>query len=183
MSDVRLIAAVGRSGQLGLGGQLPWKNPVDLRWFREQTIGGVVVMGGRTYDVVGELSGRVMARWSGSHSPHTVLTKIAARHPGKLIWIAGGAYTYSQFMPFVRIAVISRIDYDGEADTYMPPLWGHVHRATHRSEPFQSIGRGPAPGALLLPEPPPPTRATDSSVPRKRRRRGWLTRRQREGQR
>jgi dihydromethanopterin reductase len=122
--DCRLIAAVGRSGQLGLGGKLPWSDPLDLRWFRDQTMDSVVLMGGRTHDKVGQLPGRFRARWSGKTSPYAVLQQIHVRFKGLTIWVAGGAYTYAAFMPFVRYAVITRIDYDGEADTFMPPLWG-----------------------------------------------------------
>jgi dihydromethanopterin reductase len=182
--DVRLIAAVGRRGQLGLGGRLPWRDPVDLRWFRTTTMDGVVVLGGRTYDAVGELPGRVRARWSGRTSPGAVLMQIAARHKGKVIWIAGGAYTYAAFMPFVRIAVVTLIDYDGEADAFMPPLWGaydNGHRATdHREPATAAASRGPEPGALLLsasPSPTLPSGAGSEPVVRKRNRTtGWLSR-------
>lgn len=125
--DVRLIAAVGRDGQLGLGGKLPWHDPIDLKWFKETTMGGVVLMGGRTYDKVGNLPGRIKARWGGKTSPYAVLNQLTIRYRGTTIWIAGGAFTYIAFMPYVRIAVVSRIDYDGLADAYMPPLWGPLN--------------------------------------------------------
>jgi dihydromethanopterin reductase len=186
MMDVRLIAAVGRRGQLGLGGRLPWHDPVDLRWFKENTMGGVVLFGGRTYRAVGDLPGRVKARWSGHSPPGAVLMQIAARYKGKVIWIAGGAYTYTAFMPFVRVAVISRIDYDGEADSFMPPIWGgsNANGDAHAraSEPVTTESdRGPGPGPLLLPEPAPETveAISDRSVVRKRHPTGWLSRNRR----
>jgi dihydromethanopterin reductase len=184
MMDIRLIAAVGRSGQLGLGGNLPWRDPIDLRWFKETTMGGVVLMGGRTYDTVGVLPGRIQARWSGRASPFAVLTQITERHKGKVIWIAGGSFTYASFMPFVRIAVITRIDYDGEADSYMPPLWGHDRdRATHNRAAAAIPGdRGPEPGSLLLPAPAPQASRTGEGskpVARKRHRQPWLSPRRR----
>jgi dihydrofolate reductase len=121
--DIRLIAAVGRQGQLGLGGQLPWKDPADLRWFREQTQGGVVLMGRRTHVAVGELPGRFRASWGGKTDPSVVIKTIVARWDKRTIWVAGGAHTYKSFLPFVRIAVLTLNDYEGEADVYMPPLW------------------------------------------------------------
>ncbi|MCV5856813.1 dihydrofolate reductase, partial [Escherichia coli] len=56
--DVRLIAAVGRSGQLGLDGKLPWHNPVDLAWFKDQTMGGIVLAGHKTWCGLPDLPGR-----------------------------------------------------------------------------------------------------------------------------
>ena len=45
---IYLIAAVGRQGQIGLNGRLPWRHPEDLQWFKEQTMGKVVVCGFNT---------------------------------------------------------------------------------------------------------------------------------------
>jgi dihydromethanopterin reductase len=189
MMDVRLIAAVGRRGQLGLGGKLPWHDPIDLRWFRATTMDGVVLMGGRTYDLTGSLPGRIKARWSGRTSPGSVLVQIASRYKGKVIWIAGGAFTYAAFMPFVRVAVVTRVDYDGEADSFMPPIWGthdNRHRTTHNREPAPtSSDRGPGPGTLLLSSPEPPSSTAGETgtgskpVARKRPRQPWLSPRRR----
>jgi dihydromethanopterin reductase len=182
MTDIRLIAAVGRHGQLGLGGKLPWHDPLDLRWFRDQTMGGVVLFGGRTFEAVGDLPGRTKLRWSGRTQPFGVLQAIGAKYKGKVIWIAGGSHTYKTFMPFVRLAVITRVEYDGEADAYMPPLWGnHDNGATSSGSSEHvtiSSDGGPAPPALLLPDPPPQT--PDSSVVRERRASGWLSRNRRK---
>lgn len=174
--DVRLIAAVGRDGQLGLRGKLPWHDALDLRWFRENTIGGIVLMGARTFDAVGPLPGRARARWTGKTEPYTVLRQISARYPGKTIWVAGGSWTYLSFMPFVRIAVITRIDYDGLADAYMPPLWGQLY--AHGDASSHHRPTTPATGADPLPK---ETSASsdssdastspDSSLRRKRHRR------------
>lgn len=127
--DVRLIAAVGRRGQLGLGDRLPWHDPEDLRWFREQTTGCAVVVGWRTYATIPNLPGRELWVWNGKDEPDVVLAAIhAGRQHARLptnapIWIAGGAKTYAAFMPLVRRAVVTLVDYDGPADVWMPPLW------------------------------------------------------------
>jgi len=41
----------------------------------------------------------------------------------RTIWIAGGAKTYARFLPHVRRAIVTLIDYDGPADVWMPQLW------------------------------------------------------------
>lgn len=64
MKGVNLIAAVGKSGQLGMNGKLPWYDPEDLKWFRQETFGDVVVFGSKTYDDLPNLDGRVIIRVS-----------------------------------------------------------------------------------------------------------------------
>jgi len=127
MMDVRLIAAVGRRGQIGFAGRLPWHEPEDLAWFRAQTIGHVVVMGWRTARIVGNLPDRIVVPWLGEDDPAKFLARTAGRFPGRIVWIAGGAKTYRAFMPHVRRAVVTLVDYDGPADTWMPPLWEDRH--------------------------------------------------------
>ena len=122
IDDIRLIAAVGRRGQLGLNGTIPWKEPADLKWFMTLTEGCVVILGNRTASVIGELKGRYIYRWYGDN-PKKTIEKIEHLWPHLPIWIAGGAYTYKAFMPHVKRAIITRVDYDGPADVWMEPLW------------------------------------------------------------
>jgi dihydrofolate reductase len=44
------IAAVDRAWGIGRDGCLPWRLPGDLAYFRERTMGGVVIMGRRTFE-------------------------------------------------------------------------------------------------------------------------------------
>ncbi|RWX72517.1 dihydrofolate reductase [Mesorhizobium sp. M2A.F.Ca.ET.039.01.1.1] len=123
--DVRLIAAVGRSGQLGLGGKLPWHDPADLAWFKRMTTPGFVIVGGRTYDTMPNLRpDRIKIGWGRDIDPEGLLKMCHTMDPALPIWIAGGARTYAAFLPFVRHFVITAIDYDGPADVFMPKLWG-----------------------------------------------------------
>lgn len=128
MNPVHLIAAVGQRGQLGLGGRLPWRDPEDLRWFQQMTTGGIVVMGGRTYDAVAprlQTHGRFLFRFGHGVKPAAALRSLSnfCDDVDRVIWIAGGAQTYRAFLPFVRRSFLTHIDYDGEADVFMPPLW------------------------------------------------------------
>ncbi len=48
---INAIFAVDRSGGIGLNGSLPWPTiPQDLEHFKRTTMGGIVVMGRRTWD-------------------------------------------------------------------------------------------------------------------------------------
>jgi dihydrofolate reductase len=55
------IVAVDNDWGIGLGGKLPWHIPGDLAFFKEQTLGHIVVMGRKTFESLpgGALPGRV----------------------------------------------------------------------------------------------------------------------------
>lgn len=123
---VNLIAAVGRNGELGLAGALPWHHPEDLAWFRRMTDGGVLVMGERTVRSLPagfEAGSRKIVSWGGLIMPWATLRSIERQFPTREVWIAGGAHTYRSFLPHVERVYLSRIPYDGPADTFMPELW------------------------------------------------------------
>jgi dihydrofolate reductase len=125
MRELYLIAAVGNNGEIGLDGRMPWKDKEDLRWFREQTMGHHVIMGPKTFDSVADkLDGRTCWRWENAIEPDDIIKAIKAQlEEGQKIWVAGGYQTYTEFMPYVRHSIITHIDYDGPADTFMPELW------------------------------------------------------------
>jgi dihydrofolate reductase len=117
---IDLIAAVGKRGQLGLGGRMPWHSLEDLRWFKQMTMGGVVVVGHNTALGLPPLPGRrVLIDY-----PALTPENLELFADGAPIWIAGGAKTYARWLPHIRHAIITMIDYDGPADVWMPHLWG-----------------------------------------------------------
>lgn len=116
---VNLIAAVGRSGQLGLNGRLPWYDPRDLQWFKEMTWGGIVVVGSVTARSLPPLLGRSLLVQTRHDHPEALLCRLS---PHASLWIAGGAKTYERWMPYVDRFYIGRVDYDGPADAWMPAL-------------------------------------------------------------
>lgn len=116
---VNLIAAVGRSGQLGLNGQMPWHDRRDLQWFKELTMGGIVVVGSVTAAGLPPLVGRRVLVQTRYDHPEALLRMLS---PMDKLWIAGGAKTYERWMPYVDRFYIGRVDYDGPADAWMPAL-------------------------------------------------------------
>lgn len=138
---VCLIAAVGRRGQLGLGGALPWHNKEDLRWFRQTTEGHVLVMGRKTAvsllavdverGIIGQPNAGAVYGWSG-RTVHVMsraepVSVVVAKYDHRIIFVAGGETVYRLWMPYVERCYITRIDYDGPADVWMPPLWEARH--------------------------------------------------------
>lgn len=123
MSDIRMIAAIGKRGQLGLDGRLPWSNEVgDLPWFKEQTVGHIVIIGSKTISPI-SLLGHAIWAWRRDEEPQTVIDACAKTSGQRIIWIAGGARTYAAFAPYCTKFIITRVDYDGPADSWFDPAW------------------------------------------------------------
>ncbi len=51
---IALIVARARNGVIGCNNRLPWHLPADLRHFRSQTVGQVVIMGRKTFESIGK---------------------------------------------------------------------------------------------------------------------------------
>ena len=118
---IAAIVAIGRRGQLGLNGCLPWHDKEDLKWFREYTAGKVVIVGSATAKKLPELPGRTVVVWH-RYMPPSELVK---QYPDAVI--IGGAMTYRAFSPYIKRWNISVIDYDGPADAWfnLSTLTGH----------------------------------------------------------
>src|SRR5690606_21180636 len=53
MTMVAHIVAAAKNRVIGKDGDLPWKIPGDMGWFRSRTMGRVMVMGRKTFEAVG----------------------------------------------------------------------------------------------------------------------------------
>lgn len=56
---ISLIVAVAENGVIGRNGDLPWRIPADLKFFKAVTMGKPIVMGRKTWQSIGRpLPGR-----------------------------------------------------------------------------------------------------------------------------
>lgn len=111
------VVARGRSGQIGLNGEIPWHDSNDLKWFRSFTSSfenGILIVGYKTASSL-SLPGRLMYTAPRNESPLQTIEKF----PNNQLIIIGGAKTYEIWKPFIRRWIIQEIDYDGEADTFL----------------------------------------------------------------
>ena len=51
--ELDLVVAVARDLEIGRGGELPWRIPEDLKYFKRITTGHAIVMGRKTFDAIG----------------------------------------------------------------------------------------------------------------------------------
>lgn len=104
---VKCIVAMDPNGLIGLNGDLPWRYKADLKRFKAQTMGGILVMGRKTFESLPKkkLPGREIIvltsqkDYEADHVAVGVLSAVeqAARiKPGATVWLAGGAGVYTQ---------------------------------------------------------------------------------------
>ena len=127
MSAFKAIAAMSENRVIGRGNEIPWHIPEDFKWFKETTMGHVLVMGRRTFESIGKaLPGRetmVLTRGEFSHPDVTVirsLDEIAPLLEGRDCFIAGGAEVYEQALPRCSELFLTLVKREGEGDVFFP---------------------------------------------------------------
>lgn len=121
MPSLFAIAAIGARGQLGLDGRLPWHDKTDLAWFREMTYGHAVVGGHNTLRQLPPLPGRVILSAEQFATPDDLRAYV--RNAPQHVYLIGGAKTFDKFASVVDRWYVSKINYDGPADSWFNPMW------------------------------------------------------------
>jgi dihydromethanopterin reductase len=125
--EVRSMCAIGLNGQLGLNGRLPWEGnkgwefQADVARFFDLTRGHVLIAGPRTVASIPPLAyrHRTIVEIRSHMDPKTVLEQF----PDRVVYIGGGPPVWTAYAPFIDHWDITRLPYDGEADTWFDPAW------------------------------------------------------------
>jgi dihydrofolate reductase len=141
MTNVTLIAAVGRNGVIGADNDMPWHLPEDFAFFKRTTMGHPMVMGRKTFDSIGRvLPGRrtiVVTRQPDlSHSEvetaHSLSEALSLAGPTDEVFVCGGGQIYAEAMPWAQRLLITEVDQSPEGDVRFPDIdpsqWHEVRR-------------------------------------------------------
>lgn len=132
---MNLIVAVDKNWGIGFRNKLLVSIPEDMKFFRSQTNGKVIVMGRKTLESFPnglplknrtnivltknpdyQVKGAVVC-----HSVEESLKELK-KYPTEDIYVIGGDSVYKQFLPYCNVAHITRVDHAYEADTYFPDI-------------------------------------------------------------
>lgn len=129
---MNLIVAVSREFAIGKNNDLLFNLPSDLKYFKEKTMGKVVVMGERTYRSLPcrPLKNRVNIVLSSNPSflgeGVTIarslddLLEILKKYNSDDIFVIGGGSVYNLLMPYCKYAYVTEIEASvTDADTYI----------------------------------------------------------------
>jgi len=128
----KAIVAVAENGVIGMGMSIPWHIPEDFRHFKKTTMGGIIVMGRRTWESIGArpLPGRenavISSRDGGAEGAKVFrnLDELESHYAGdpRQIWICGGSRLYEAALPKCSEVVLSRVKLRPEGDAFLPSL-------------------------------------------------------------
>lgn len=131
---MKLIVAADRNWAIGKNNKLMWSIPADMKFFRETTQGNVVIMGRKTLESFPQgqpLKNRVNIVITRNPSykvkdavvVHSVEEAIEeSRKNDGDVFVIGGESIYRAMLPYCDTALVTRIDYAYEADTWFPNL-------------------------------------------------------------
>ncbi|MCL2735887.1 MAG: dihydrofolate reductase [Propionibacteriaceae bacterium] len=155
------IAAVAANGVIGDGTGMPWHLPEDFARFKSVTMGGVLVMGRRTYESLGAaLRGRtsiVLTRnpdWTPSDtrgcevltaSDMPGLARLLAARPDQRWWSAGGGEIYRALWGYTTLLDLTEVKMTPEGATRFPTVddetWVETSRDPREQFDFVTYAR------------------------------------------
>lgn len=132
---MKLIVAVDKNWGIGKDNKLLVSIPADMKMFRQETTGKVVVMGRKTLESFpgGQpLKNRVNLVLSRNqeYKPKGVkvcrsleeLLEEVKKYPSDQVYCIGGESIYRQLLPYCDTAHVTKIDFAYQADSYFPNL-------------------------------------------------------------
>lgn len=142
---LKAIAAVSLNGVIGKGGNLPWRLPEDLKWFKKITLGHPILMGRKTWASLSRpLPGRKNLVLSRSMSPEEgavvirSINELNQEVKGAETFLIGGGELYAQFLPVCKELFLTTVlrEIDG-GDAFFPeyePLFEPVETLEENEE-------------------------------------------------
>ena len=132
---MNIIVAVDKNWAIGKDNKLLVSIPADMKMFRQETTGKVVVMGRKTLESFPNglpLKNRTNIVLTGNKDynvkdaiiVHTVgeLLEEIKKYPSEEVYCIGGDSVYKQLLPYCDTAHVTKIDFAYEADAYFPNL-------------------------------------------------------------
>lgn len=132
---MKLIAAVDNNWAIGRNGRLLVSIPEDMKLFREETYGKVVIMGRKTLESLKDRSGlegrtNIVITSNMDYKPKDVIVchsieealAEASKYDSDDVYVIGGGTIYEQMLEYCNEAHITKVDYEYDADTYCPNL-------------------------------------------------------------
>ena len=132
---MNIIVAAYKNWGIGRNNELLVSIPADMKMFREETTGKVVVMGRKTLESFPNglplknrtnivITGNRDYQVKGAVIVHSIeeALKEVEKYPAEDVYCIGGDSIYKQMLPYCDTAHVTKIDFAYEADAYFPNL-------------------------------------------------------------
>lgn len=145
---VSIVVAASENNVIGKDNRLLWHLPEDLKFFKRQTTGKVIIMGRKTFESVGSkpLPNRtnvVITRNKDFVSPgvvvfHTLKEALDAYKDEPETCVVGGEQIYREALPYTGTVYLTRVHTTIDGDTFFPELdaslWELVNQTYHPAD-------------------------------------------------
>ncbi len=144
---IALIVAMGRNRAIGSDGEIPWRLPAEMRYFRQVTLGKPVIMGRKTFESIGKpLAGRhniVLTKNREFRAPgcavvHSPGEALLAAGDAAEVMVIGGSEIYRRFLPLAHRLYLTCIEAEFAGDTFFPRFsprqWRTVWQESHKAD-------------------------------------------------
>ncbi len=138
-SCVALVVAVATNGVIGKDGDLPWRLPDELKYFKRLTVGHTLIMGRKTFESIGRPLPRrrtlILSRDPGFRAQGVEVVKSleqalelaasappTAPKPQPSLFVVGGASVYAAALPMAGHLFMTRVHTDMQGDVYFPEI-------------------------------------------------------------
>ena len=133
---ISIVVAVGKNNQIGKGNKLLWNIKDDLKHFKNLTLNHHILMGRKTFESIGRAlpkrTNMIITRNTNFVAPEECLIfdcsykaiDFAKNNGETELFVCGGATIYKFFLEnnLVDNIYLTRVDFDGEADSFFPEL-------------------------------------------------------------
>lgn len=131
---MKAIVVVDKNWGIGKDNKLLFRLPPDMEHFKKETVGKVVVMGGKTLRSLPDgkpLPSRtniVLSKSLPDSSDYIraetleELKTILRRYNTDSLYIIGGASFYATMLPYCNEILVTKVDADGQPTVYFPNL-------------------------------------------------------------
>lgn len=144
---ISIIAALGKNRALGLGNELLWPIPDDLKRFKKITSGHPIIMGSKTYESIGKpLPNRtniILTRNKNYDAPGTIiatsLEEAFEKAGNDEVFVIGGAQIYTLALPYADKLYLTLIEDEKEADAFFPDYSEFTKKTLIEEREFEGI--------------------------------------------
>ena len=145
---LKAIVAMASNRVIGKDGDLAWRLPEDLKWFKKLTLGNPIVMGRKTMDSLGRplpkrrnvvISRSLDEAPEGFELVSSCEAAVELLAGEETVFVIGGAQIYGEMMPQCDEVYLSHVFHPYEGDTMLPEFEDGFELAEvlHRDEDFE----------------------------------------------
>jgi len=144
-----IIVAASENNVIGINNHLPWHLPIDMKYFKDTTMGKPIVMGRKSFEELGRvLPGRpnIMITRQADYKAeglYVVPSLEAGIEKAKTfgteeIFITGGGEIFKMALPIIDRLYLTRVHAEVTGDTYFPEFdprgWKLVKNERHEKD-------------------------------------------------